>query len=168
MTFQRAAWVAGGLLSLAVCAAPARADSLEKVVDCAVGNLSPTAHRVGKFVTKPSASAPERTIAWEYWALQPEAGLRRIVLARKGAAQGETAAYLFMDGDAVGEAWEYKQGAKAAQRIRLTGEEARIFGTNFSLEDYARTARVVFPGQVRQLPESTLNGRPVYVVETHP
>ena len=26
----------------------------------------------------------------------------------------------------------------------------------------------MFPGQVRQLPEATIDGRPVYVVETHP
>lgn len=141
---------------------------MEDVVGCAVGNLSPTAHRLGKFVTRASATAPERTIEWEYWARQPEEGIRKVLIARKGAADGEVLAYLFQDGDAIGETWEYTKGKEKAERVRLTGDEARLFGTNFSLEDYARTARVVFPGQVRQLPESTVDGRPVYVVETRP
>lgn len=168
MTQKRAAWVAGCLVLVAAFAPGARAASLEEVVNCAVGNLSPTAHRTGKFVTRASANAPERTIEWEYWALQPDEGLRKVVIVRKGAAKGEVAAYLFQDGDAVGESWQYVKGQPQAERVRLTGEEARLFGTNFSLEDYARTARVVFPGQVRQLPEATIDGRAVYVVETHP
>lgn len=165
---KRTAWVAGCLVIAASLAPPARAASLEEVVNCAVGNLSPTAHRMGKFVTRSSANAPEHTIEWEYWALQPAEGLRKVVIVRKGAAAGEVAAYLFQDGDAVGETWQYVKGRPEAERVRLSGEEARLFGTNFSLEDYARTARVVFPGQVRQLPEATLDGRAVYVVETHP
>jgi len=170
MTQTRAAWVASSLFLVLVAgrATPARADSLEQVVNCAVGNLSPTAHRLGKFVTRPSAKAPERTIEWEYWALQPDQGLRKVVIARKGAAKGEVAAYLFQDGDAIGETWQYVMGKPKAERVRKTGEQAHLFGTNFSLEDYARTARVVFPGQVRQLPEATIDGRPVYVVETRP
>jgi outer membrane lipoprotein-sorting protein len=168
MTQKRAARIAGCLVLAAVFAPPARAASLEEVVNCALGNLSPIAHRTGKFVTRASATSTERTIEWEYWALQQDAGLRKVVIARKGAANGEVAAYLFQDGDAVGETWQYVKGQPEAERVRLTGEEARLFGTNFSLEDYARTARVVFPGQVRQLPEATLDGRGVYVVETHP
>jgi Outer membrane lipoprotein-sorting protein len=168
VTQKRAARVAGCLVLAAALAPLARAASLSEVVDCAVGNLSPTAHRSGVFVTRASANAPERTIEWEYWALQPDQGLRKVMIARKGAADGEVAAYLFQDGDAVGETWQYVKGQAKAERLRLTGEQARLFGTNFSLEDYARTARVVFPGQVRQLPEATLDGRAVYVVETRP
>src|SRR5262245_1381390 len=131
MTFQRAAWVAGGLWFLTVCSAPARADSISQVYDCASRNLAPASHRTGKFVTRASADAPERTIEWEYWALQPDLGLRKVMIVRKGAAKGETAAYLFQDGDAIGETWEYKQGQEKAERVRLTGDEARLFGTNF-------------------------------------
>ena len=168
MRFQRAAWVALSLSLTAAPAFPSRADSIAEVYDCAVRNLAPSSHRTGKFITRPSANAADRTIEWEYWALQPGEGLRKVVIVRKDAASGETAAYLFQDGDAIGEAWEYKKGQEKAERVRMTGEQARLFGTNFSIEDFARTARVIFPGQLRQLPESTIDGRAVYVVETHP
>ena len=43
-----------------------------------------------------------------------------------------------------------------------------MFGTNLTLEDFARTARVVFPGEVRKLADASVDGRPVYVVQTKP
>jgi len=172
MTLRRAGWVAGCLAVLCACAglAPSAraAASIADILDCALRNLPPAGHAIARLVTRASANAPERTIDFEYWSLQAEQGMRRIAIARIGAPANEVSAYLFTEGDAIGEAWQYRAAKGKAERVRLTGENAKVFGTNLSLEDFARTARVVFPGQVRLLPEATLDGRPVYVVETRP
>ena len=163
--------MAVGLALLCAGLAPsarAASASVTEILDCALRNLPPAGHAVAKMITRGSANAPEKTIDFEYWSLQAEQGMRRIAIARLGAPANEVSAYLFSEGDAIGEAWEYRAAKGKPERVRLTGEQAKLFGTNLSLEDFARTARVVFPGQLRQLPDAALDGRPVYVVETHP
>lgn len=143
-------------------------DSMVDVLDCALRNLPPAGHAVAKLISRARANAPERAIQFEYWSLQAQPGVRRIAIARKGSPANEVSAYLFEEGNAIGEVWEYREAKGHAERVRLTGANARLFGTNFSLEDFARTARVVFPGQVRKLPDATVGGRSAYVVETRP
>ena len=171
MTLRRAGRVAGCLAILCAALAPSAqtaAASIADILDCALRNLPPAGHATAKLITRAGPNAPEKTIDFEYWSLQAEQGMRRIAIARSGAPANEVSAYLFSEGDAIGEAWEYSAARGKAARVRLTGENAKLFGTNLSLEDFARTARVVFPGQVRQLAEGTVDGRAVYVVETHP
>jgi hypothetical protein len=90
-----------------------------------------------------------------------------IVIARRDAPAEVPAAYLVRDGDAIGEAWSWRKGDARAKRIEA-GSDTRLFGSKLTLEDFARFARVVFPGQVRRLPDAELDGRKVYVVETTP
>src|SRR5262245_41819454 len=169
MTLLRAAWFAGCVVLLGAGFAPAsHAASMEEILDCALRNLPPAGHATAKMLTRAGASAPERAIEFEYWSLQPEPGLRRVVIARKNAPRNEVAAYLFGDGEAIADAWEYIPAHGKAERAHAPGDKGRLFGTNLTLEDFARTARVVFAGQVRQLPEARVEGRAVYVVETTP
>jgi len=157
------------LLLGAPAAAPALAatGSIQEVVDCALRNLPPSAHGVAKLVTRASDGS-EKAVEVDYWSHQPDLGARQIVIARRAASSGEVAAYLFSDGDAIGEAWAYAKGQAKAQRITTRGVEVRLFGSAVSLEDFARFARVAFPGKVRRLDDAEIGGRKVYVVETTP
>jgi hypothetical protein len=157
--------LAAALLALA---APAgAAGSITEVMDCAIRNLPPSAHGLARLVTK-SGDGAERTLEVDYWSQTTDPGGRKIVIARRGDAGKEIAAYLFSDGDAIGEVWAFTRGNAKARRIKATGPDARLFGSNLSLEDFARFARVVFPGQVRRLEDAKIDGRNVYVVETKP
>ena len=166
MTHRRAAGCL--VLALVAIAPPARAATIATVLDCVLANLPPAGHATAKLITRASANGPERTIEFEYWSLQIDQGMRRVVIAQRGAPADQVSAYLFSDGEAIGEAWEYKKSAGKPTRAHEHGGDSRLFGTNLTLEDFARTARVVFPGQVRLLAEAAVDGRPVYVVQTQP
>jgi Outer membrane lipoprotein-sorting protein len=157
---------AGCLLALAP-AVRADSGSIEEVADCAIRNLPPSAHAHALLKAR-SADGAERDVDVEYWSRTGEEGTRKIVIARRAAPDNAVAAYLFSDGDAVGEAWLFSKSDGKARRLDGGVGTARLFGSNVSLEDFARFARVVFPGQVRRLPDTDVGGRKAYVVETKP
>ncbi|MFI5315214.1 MAG: outer membrane lipoprotein-sorting protein [Myxococcota bacterium] len=172
MSSARAASVLPVFLAAAVAvgiapAVRAQSGSIAEVADCAIRNLPPSAHGHAKLVSR-AADGVGKTIEVDYWSHTPDLGARQIVIALRGAPDGEVAAYLFSDGDAIGEAWAYTKGAAKAQRITTTGVEVRFFGTSLSLEDFARFARVVFPGRLRRLADAEIGARKVYVIETQP
>jgi hypothetical protein len=141
--------------------------SIQEVMDCAIRNLPPSAHGHANLVSR-FKDGGEKSVEVDYWSHTPDLGARQIVIARRGAQKGDVAAYLFSDGDAIGEAWAYVKGESKAQRITTTGVEVRLFKSTVSLEDFARFARVVFPGQVRRLDDAEIGGRKVYVIEIKP
>ncbi|HTO68333.1 MAG TPA: outer membrane lipoprotein-sorting protein [Myxococcota bacterium] len=161
--------LATGLAALCtfVFAGAARAGSIQEVYDCAARNLPPTAHAHAKLTTTVKGGAPHTTLL-EYWSQTAPEGARDVKIARKDAKAGEVAAYLVSDGDAIGEAWAYTSGQPKAARIETAGREVKLFDSNLSLEDFARFARVLFPGQVRRLDDADLGGRKAFVVETRP
>jgi Outer membrane lipoprotein-sorting protein len=162
------AWLPAFLAAAALAfAGEARAaGSLEEVVDCAIRNLPPSAHGVAKLVTRTGAG--EATLEVDYWSQTTDPGGRKIVIAERNAPSDVTSAYLFSDGDAIGEVWAFTRADGKPRRIKATGPEARLFASSMSLEDFARFARVVFPGQVRRLEDAKIGGRDVYVIETRP
>jgi hypothetical protein len=143
------------------------AGSITEVMDCAVRNLPPSAHGVAKLVTR-GGDAAEHTLEVDYWSRTTDPGGRKIVIARRSAPDDAISAYLFSDGDAIGEVWAFTRADGKARRIKATGPDARLFASSMSLEDFARFARVVFPGQVRRLDDAEIAGRKVYVIETKP
>jgi hypothetical protein len=153
--------------ALLVASSAAAQGSISEVADCAIRNLPPSAHGVAKVTTRDGKGA-ERAFEVDYWSRTDEAGTRKIVIARRAAPPDATAAYLFSDGDAIGETWSFTRSEGKARRIQSTGPEAHLFSTSMSLEDFARFARVVFPGQVRRLPDAEVGGRKAYVIETKP
>jgi hypothetical protein len=158
------AWIAAAALAFAARAGAA--GSIQEVMDCAIRNLPPSAHGVAKLVT--TTDGAERTLEVDYWSRTDDPGGRKIVIAQRGAPDDVTSAYLFSDGDAIGEVWAFTRADGKARRIKATGPEARLFATSMSLEDFARFARVVFPGQVRRLNDAQIDGRKAYVIETKP
>lgn len=141
--------------------------SLSDVADCAIRNLPPAAHAHAKVVAR-SGKGKEHAFEVEYWSRTAPEGTRQIVIVDPNAPKDAVSAYLFSDGDSIGEAWAYSAKKGKAVKIESRGPKARLFDTNLSLEDFARFARVVFPGQVRRLADAEIGGRKAYVVETKP
>jgi hypothetical protein len=160
-------------LSMAVVASPGAANaaepehlSLEEVLDCVLKSLPPSA--TGTFTLDwRSAKGEERKVEGRYWSEQPGDSARKVIVASKDGGAGPMA-YLFSEGDAVGEAWLWTPAQPAARRVVARGAEGEMFGTDVSFEDFARFARINFPGQIRRLPDAEIGGRAVYVVETRP
>jgi hypothetical protein len=143
------------------------AHSLEQVMECFVKGIPPAVH--GRFaLTHIHADKSEHTAAGEYWAELPETGARKVLIASPDAWDGKPGAYLFSDGDPLGEAWAWKHGEAKAVRIAAHSADAFVFHTDVSFEDFARFARIVSPGQIRRLPDATVDGRPVFVLEIKP
>lgn len=141
--------------------------SLEEVIDCVLKSLPPSAH--GKFALDwRSAKGEERRVTGRYWSEQPTDSGRKVIVASSPGGGGPHAAYLFGEGDAVGEAWIWTPEQAAARRVAVRGAAGEMFGTDVSFEDFARFARINFPGQLRRLPDAAIDGRAVYVVETRP
>ena len=141
--------------------------SLEQVMNCFVKAIPPAAHGRFSLVHQHSTNEPDHTAAGEYWAELPEVGERKVLIASRDAWQGKAGAYLFSDGDPLGEAWGWKQGEQP-RRIAARSPDANVFHTDVSFEDFARFARIVAPGQIRRLPDATVDGRAVYVLEIRP
>lgn len=143
------------------------AGSIQEVMDCVLRSLPPSAH--GTFVLDwRSAKGEERKVTGQYWSEQPADSGRKVIVAAAAAGSGTHAAYLFSEGDAIGEAWIWTPKQEAALRVMARGAEAEMFGTDLGFEDLARFARISFPGQLRRLEDAAIDGRPVYVVETKP
>jgi hypothetical protein len=140
---------------------------MEEVLDCVLRSLPPAVQ--GRFVlVHRHAEGKALTVDGEYWAETPQDSGRRIVLASRGGPAGARAAYLFREGDTIGEVWRWTPAHGDAQLIHARGSEGELFGTDINLEDFARFARINFPGQLRRLDDAEIGGRPVFVVETHP
>jgi hypothetical protein len=152
---------------LVLLAASVRAQSIQEVADCASRNLPPSAHARVKLTVRPAKGEP-RSVELEYWSRTAPEGAREVVIARPGAPKDQISAYLVSDGDAIGEAWAFARARGKPERIETDGRDVRLFGSNVSVEDFARFARVLFPGQVRRQADAEIGGRKVYVVETHP
>ncbi|HXZ85846.1 MAG TPA: outer membrane lipoprotein-sorting protein [Myxococcota bacterium] len=159
-------WAA--LAGAGLCAGAARAaGSIQEVADCATRNLPPSAHARVKLTLHPAKGEP-RSVEVEYWSRTAPEGARNVVISRPSAPDDEIAAYLVSDGDAIGEAWAFARAHGTPERIQTDGRDVRLFGSNVSVEDFARFGRVLFPGQVRRLADGEVGGRKAYVVETHP
>lgn len=141
--------------------------SIEEVADCAIKNLPPSAYGHAK-VTSRNGKGAESSFEIDYWSRTSDAGTRSVVIARRAAPEAMISAYLFNDGDAIGETWAFTKKNGKASHLKTAGVEVPLFDTSLSLEDFARFARVVFPGQVRRMPDAELGGRKTYVVETKP
>ena len=154
-------------LALAPAHAPLAAGSIQEVADCVLKSLPPSAH--GQFVLDwRGANGKEREVQGRYWSEQPEEGARKVIVASSGGGPGARAAYLFSEGDAIGEAWLWTPEQKTARRVVARGAEGALFGTDLDFEDFARFARISFPGQLRRKDDAAIDGRSVYVVETKP
>jgi hypothetical protein len=141
--------------------------SIEEVLDCVLKSLPPSV--TGTFVLDwKSAKGEQRKIEGKYWSEEPSDSGRRVVVASTGADPAGRSAYLFSEGEAIGEAWLSTAAQPEARRVAVKGAEGEMFGTDVSLEDFARFARISFPGQVRRHPDGEIGGRTVYVVETRP
>ncbi len=155
------------LVSLAPVGAAQAAGSINEVIDCALRSLPPSVR--GRFVLSwRSATGDERVIAGQYWGEQPREGARRVIVASSGLRSETSAAYLFSEGDRIGEAWIWKPGHEGSVRIEPNGAAGELFGTDVDLEDFARFARFLFPAQLRRLEDRVIEGRSVFVVEMTP
>ena len=125
MTHRRAAGAGCLVLALLAIAPPARAATIADVLDCVLANLPPAGHASAKLITRASANAPEHTIEFEYWSLQIDPGVRRVVIARRAVPADQVSAYLFSDGEAIGEAWEYQKSARQADTRRTSTAATR-------------------------------------------
>jgi len=140
---------------------------MEEVLDCVLKSLPPSVH--GKFVlTHTHADGKAQIVNGEYWAETPQDAGRRVVIASRGGAADARAAYLFREGDTIGEAWRWTPEKPEARRIQSGAGDDDLFGTDVTLEDFARFARINFPGRLRRLDDAEIGGRPVFVVETIP
>jgi outer membrane lipoprotein-sorting protein len=155
---------ASGLWAAPPAARAQSESSIEEVADCAIRNLPPSAHAHAKLAVR--AGGAEKTIDVEYWSHTGSEGTRKIEVVQRGGPESGPTGYLVSDGNAVGEAWAVAKGEPKAKRIEAPKE--RLFGSNVTLEDFARFGRVVFPGQVRRLPDAEVGGRKAYVIETRP
>ena len=158
-------WVACAVafaLSLLPAHPSGAAGSLGEVIDCWQKSLPPSAH--GGFVlTWKNGKGEERRIEGNYWGEQPQDGPRRVIVASTGHTGGKPAAYLFSEGDEIGDAWIWTPGQTSPRHMH--SHEGELFGTDITLEDFAR---ILFPGQLRRLDDTTLDGRPAYVIQTTP
>jgi hypothetical protein len=145
------------------------AHSLEQVMECFIKGIPPAAHgRFSLVHDHPEGQGADHTAAGEYWAEVPEVGARKVLIASRDAWDGKAGVYLFSEGDALGEAWGWREGEPAARKIAAGSPEGYVFHTDVSFEDFARFARIVSPGQVRRLPDATVDGRAVFVLEIKP
>ena len=62
----------------------------------------------------------------------------------------------------------YTSELRKVKRVTAEGAGGSLFGTDFSYEDFERWQLLNKPGKQKRLPDTELDSRPVYVLETRP
>ncbi len=95
--------------------------------------------------------------------------LRRVILHFSKPLELRGSAFLSIEQDEGSpDMFLYTSELRKAKRVTGQGGGGKLFGTDFSYEDFVRWQGLNQPGASRRLPDAVEAGQPVWVVETTP
>ncbi len=95
--------------------------------------------------------------------------MRRVLLRFTKPLEIRGSAFLAIEQDSGSpDMFLYTPELRKTKRVTGQGGGGKLFGTDFSYEDFARWQGLNQPGASRRLPDAVESGQPVWVVETKP
>jgi hypothetical protein len=162
------------LLALSPAAAddavPSRTPAVQQVVDCMEGNKPETSSVQLVEFTSIDRIGGERLSRAKILGKKFEAdGLRRVLLRFTKPLEVRGSAFLSIEkNDGNPDMFLYTPELRKVKRVTGEGGGGKLFGTDFSYEDFVRWQDLNQPGQSKRMPDATEGGKPVFVLETNP
>jgi len=98
-----------------------------------------------------------------------EDAMRRVLLRFTKPLEIRGSAFLAIEQDEGSpDMFLYTPEMRKTKRVTGQGGGGKLFGTDFSYEDFSRWQGLNQPGSSRRLPDAVESGQPVWVVETRP
>ena len=141
---------------------------VEEVESCMRANLPErTSVQTGKLrSTGPAGS--QRTLDGKiYWKRSPQ-DLSQTLIEIEAPADVRGSAYLVLERKDGTDMFVYLPELKRTRRVHPRTVSGSLFGTDFGYEDIQRLQTISGGSRSERLPDSNLDGRPVYVVRSHP
>ena len=156
-------------LPLAARAQETAAARLAEVNACLERNIPRvSSEQVVEFVSVDRVGG-ERVSRSKILAKRFDDGLRRLRMRFSKPVEMRGAALLMIETEAgANDMFLYSPELRKVKRVTAAGVGGTLFGTDFSYEDFERWQNLNKPGKQKRGADTTLAGRPVFVLESEP
>ena len=142
------------------------ARTLDEVTACVERSIPrPDGIRAVRIVARDRAGSERVTVARVY-SRRADDGLQQLLLRVVRPEELRGTSFLILERPGENEIYFKSTELPDVKRIRTAGRSARMFGSDFSYEDFEYWQAVAAPGESKRLEDATIGERPVYVVET--
>jgi hypothetical protein len=157
-----------------LCPHPAAAqvaahDAVQEVVACMSRNLPKKSSQQTVHFTTVDRIGGQREFRGKLLAIRGSDGARRAKLCVNKPPEMRGSEILSVENvSSSPETFVYTIELRKPTRITSETAGGSVFGTNFSYEDFQRWQLLNRPGTMERLPDSEIDGRPVFVLQTKP
>jgi hypothetical protein len=142
--------------------------TLDDVTSCVERSIpSPDGIRAVRIVSRDRAGSERVTVARVYHR-RADDGLRQVLLRVVEPQELKGTSFLILERSGENEIYFKSTEFPEVKRIRTSGKSARLFGSDFSYEDFEYWQALPAPGKSNRMEDATIGERAVYVVETRP
>jgi hypothetical protein len=160
--------VLAGLLVAPFAAGAADTNSIEHISECTRANIpEPGAIRAMRFTARDRVGQTRVTRLRLEGKRAPD-GSRRLLARFVAPPEMEGSMLLMIERDGENELYFKSPDLPEPKRINGPDQSLNMFGTDFTYEDFQNLQSFNRPGLSKQLLDSKVSGRPVWVVETLP
>jgi hypothetical protein len=144
------------------------AKTLEDVTACVERSLpTPDGIRAVRIVARDRAGSDRVTVVRVHHR-RADDGRRQILLRVVEPKELRGTSFLILERDGENEIYFKSTELPEVKRIRTSGRSARLFGSDFSYEDFEYFQALGPPGESNRMEDTKIGERPVYLVETRP
>jgi hypothetical protein len=157
-------------LVAALLPAAARSAELAEVEACVERNLpGHTSVEVAELTAIDRVGGMRQIRAKHYWKRMPD-GTSRHLLEVDAPPEVRGSAYLLLEkkGGGGDEVFSFLPDLQKVRRLQSRAMSGSLFGTDFSYEDFRHLQSVASAAGRTRLPDGTVDGRAVYVIEVKP
>ncbi len=158
------------LLALAVPpGSRAASATLEEIAACAAGNLPEAGQIKSVSLRVRDRTGSERNTRAAVYSRRDAEGLQRVLVRLESPPDLVGAAFLRLESESGPNDLIVRiPGVEGVKYLRGMDAAKPMFGSDFSYEDFERLQGLVRPGETTLQPDSEIDGRAVWVVETDP
>ena len=138
---------------------------LDPVKECLSGNPTVRSSVQTVVVRARDRIGSERTLRANVYWKRFDDGFSRLLASFKEPEDINGAGFLLIEQEGANQMFLYMPELRKIRRVNSQMMKGKIFGTDFSYEDFARLQGVVGEEDLQRRPDSELDGRPVYVIE---
>lgn len=139
-------------------------EGVEPVEQCMRDNLPKRTSKQTVELTATDRTGGSRTLEAEIHWQQDEKKLARTLIEVQAPAADRGARYLWLEHEDRNDTWVCLPELQRVRRVHPESGEGSLFGTDFSYEDVQHIQRISKDSNSKRLPDTTLDGREVYVV----
>jgi outer membrane lipoprotein-sorting protein len=149
-------------------AAQAALDSPEEIRACMARNLPERTSVQTLELESVDRAGSTRTLGVRLYWKRDVSGQPRVLLRVDSPADLKGAGYVLIERDGAEEMFTYLPSVQKVRRITSKMASSQLWGTDFSYEDVKQLQGIVRSGESLRLPDASVDGRAVRVLELRP